>query len=102
MLPGGYAVDVSDAAALLSYLFAEGEQAFFPPCLDACDCNDDGEVGVDDAVCIVKYYFEQGAVPPLPGPGLDFSGPGDPTPTEPGPDPTEDDLDCGIGSPFVG
>ena len=91
---GPFSVDISDPAALVAALFLEGQQSFDPPCLDACDCNDDGRLDLADVNCILNYLFRFGQFPPPPGPGLDEAG----NPTAPGPDPTEDLLDCAGGT----
>ena len=93
----GMAVDISDAAAVVSFLFLPGTWKFEPPCLDACDCNDDGRIDLADALCILQYYLMNGAFPPAPGPGLAMTD--DPNPnmvreTPPGEDPTDDKLGC--------
>lgn len=87
----GEPVNIADAAAVVSFLFQESIFKFDPPCLDACDAQDDGRVDLADAISILMYLFQPGApFPPAPGPGLD-GGP-------PGVDPTEDPLDCAGGS----
>jgi hypothetical protein len=89
----GIPVTVSDAAAVVSFLFGRGSRGFLPPCLDACDCNDDGRVDLADAICALIYLFSFGPLPPDPGPGIDRQG----RPTPPGVDTTEDPLDCAAG-----
>jgi hypothetical protein len=79
------AVDISDAAAVISYLFMTGTWQVMPKCLDACDANDDGRVDLADAVFILRYLFKFGQLPPTPFP-------------DPGIDPTSDRLDCVAGS----
>jgi uncharacterized lipoprotein YddW (UPF0748 family) len=69
-------VDISDAVAILAYLFA-GRRA--PPCLDAADADDNGAVNVADAVLILEHIFRGGRPPPPPYPA-------------PGSDPTPDAL----------
>ena len=96
----GMAVDISDAAAVVSFLFLPGTWKFHPPCLDACDCNDDGRIDLADALCILQYYLMNGDFPPAPGPGLEITN--DPNPnmvreTPPGLDPSDDKLDCAGG-----
>lgn len=97
---GTYAVDIADAATVVSYLFAP---PLYKPrilCRDACDCNDDGRVDLADAVCILVYLFQGGRFPPAPGPGLRETGRPNPNAVEgtpPGPDPTLDLLDCEAG-----
>ncbi len=94
---GSVAVDIADAAAVVSYLFAPPMYKPDIPCLDACDCNDDGRLDLADAVCILRYLFQHGAFPPDPGPGWRETGLPNPDQVEqtgPGPDPTPDLLDC--------
>ena len=94
---GGMAVDIADAAAVMSFVYGRGIHTFEPPCLDACDCNDDNLIDAADALCILQYYFEGGAFPVTPGPGLvvvdDLV-----QETAPGQDPTRDFLDCRAGT----
>jgi hypothetical protein len=75
------AVDISDAAAVVSFLFYRGTWQWLPPCLDACDANDDGRVDLADSVTILAYLFLLGEEPPMPFPNL-------------GVDPTPDQLRC--------
>jgi hypothetical protein len=101
---GAYAVDISDAAAMVSFLFLPGMYKFDPPCLDACDCNDDGRIDLADVVCVLRYLFQQGKFPPAPGPGWRENGlenPGNVEPTGSGSDPTEDMLGCDAINPCV-
>ena len=42
----------------MSYLFLTGSWKFAPPCLDACDSNDDGRVDLADAVYLLRYPFK--------------------------------------------
>jgi len=55
----------ADAMFLLRFLFLGGDP---PPCLTACDVNDDGAVstGVTDAVYILSFNFLGGPLPPRP------------------------------------
>jgi hypothetical protein len=94
---GGMSVDISDAAAVVSFLFMQGTWKFNPPCLDACDCNDDGRIDLADAICVLQYYLQAGEFPPAPGPGLAMSGDGV-VETPPGVDPSDDKLDCAGGT----
>ncbi len=87
---GNMSVDIADAAATISFLFQTGSWKFNPPCLDACDCNDDGRVDLADATCVLTFLFQFGEFPPAPGPGFDVDGRDLPA----GPDPTDDKLDC--------
>ena len=92
---GSMAVDIADAATVVSYLFAH---PIFKPeidCEDACDANDDGRLDLADAMSILSYLFRHGPQLPAPGPGWDI-----PTQmsTPRGPDPTIDPLDCNAGT----
>lgn len=92
-------VEVADAAAVISYLYLPEPFHFEPPCLDACDANDDGRINLTDAINILYFLFIPG-VPALPAPGPGF----DPAVwpvlvrTGRGPDtPKVDQLDCKAG-----
>jgi hypothetical protein len=67
-------INVADAVLLARYLFASGPE---PYCLDAADADDDGFLGIADAVGILLYLFRGAG--PLPPPGPDFAW-FDPTP----------------------
>jgi hypothetical protein len=71
--------DISDAVAILGYLF---QGAFDPECLDALDADDTGDPDITDAVYLLSYLFLGGPAPREP-----FSACG--------PDMTPDALDCG-------
>ncbi|MEM7260569.1 MAG: hypothetical protein AAF488_01170 [Planctomycetota bacterium] len=71
-------VDMADAAAVL----AEQLFDYVPECDDACDANDDGLINLGDAVWILNYLFKSGDTSPSPGT------------SQPGPDPTDDTLEC--------
>ena len=77
------ALDLSDAVALLDYLFRDGGSV---PCVDAADANDDGDVDISDAVVILLHLF--GSLGDLPPPA-DACGL----------DPTDDALPCGAFLP---
>jgi hypothetical protein len=101
---GAVAVDISDAAAMVSYLFLPGMYKFEPPCLDACDCNDDGRIDLADVVCVLRYLFQKGKFPPAPGPGWRETGlpnPDNVEATGAGIDPTLDMLDCEAGTACI-
>jgi PKD repeat protein len=66
-------VDISDAIAILGYLFGGGDG---PACLDAADANDDGKVDISDAIYLLAHLFLGGPAPPAPGP---IACGGDPT-----------------------
>jgi hypothetical protein len=68
--------DISDAVAILGYLFL-GTAA--PPCLDAADSNDSGDVDLSDASSLLNHLFLGAPPPPAPYPW-------------PGTDPTPDAL----------
>jgi len=59
------AADISDALAILNYLFLGGEPL---TCLDAADANDDDSVDISDATTVLNFLFLGGRAPPPPGP----------------------------------
>jgi hypothetical protein len=71
-------VDLTDVIATLDYLFRAQPG---PDCLDRMDSNDDGGVDVSDAIYTLFYKFAGGPAPKPPFP-------------DPGPDPTDDALQC--------
>ncbi|MBI4606787.1 MAG: hypothetical protein HY721_32890 [Planctomycetes bacterium] len=73
-------IQVADAVLLLGHLF-RGEAAGAPPCEDACDSNDDGDLDLSDAVRILIFLFGGGPPPLRPYPDR-------------GADPTPDALGC--------
>ncbi|HVR75371.1 MAG TPA: SdrD B-like domain-containing protein [Planctomycetota bacterium] len=83
-------INVTDAVILIGSLCASGDCLFKPPCLDACDANDDGRLDLADAIRILSWLFTRGPAPPPPGPLV------------PGVDPTEDNLSCDVGCPEGG
>jgi hypothetical protein len=76
-------VNVADAAAMVAFLFLAEPRRFDPPCLDACDSNDDGANNIVDVMYLLVHLFRPGSPPP-PAPG----------PVRAGPDPTADGLSC--------
>ena len=75
---GDGAVDISDAVAILAYLYLGGAP---PDCKDALDSDDDGALSITDPIYLLNFLFQNG--PPIPAPG-----------PEPGFDETPDSLDC--------
>jgi plastocyanin len=75
---GEGAVDISDAVAILNFLFLGG---LVRCCDDAIDANDDGAIDIADPVFILNYLFAGTVTMPAPHP---FEGP----------DRTEDSLLC--------
>jgi hypothetical protein len=65
-------VDISDALAVLGYLFLGSDE---PPCLEACDGDDSGDLAITDAISVLGYLFLGADPPPAPGPtcGVDPS-----------------------------
>ena len=64
-------VDISDAIAILKYLFLGSAR---PRCLDAADRNDDGAVDISDSIDVLQFLFGgtfRFPPYPYPGPGLD-------------------------------
>ena len=72
-------VDLSDAVALLSFLFLGNVTL---DCADSADVDDSGKVDLSDPINLLGFLFTGGALPPPPGP------------VEPGIDPTVDRLFC--------
>jgi hypothetical protein len=70
---GSETVNVTDAIAVLDFLFRGGVP---PSCMDAADGNDDGEVDISDPLSILFYLFRGGITPapPFPDPGSDPTG----------------------------
>jgi hypothetical protein len=66
-------IDITDAIAILNYLFLGGSE---PPCLGACDSNDDELLNISDPIYTLGYLFLGTAPPPPP---LEACGK-DPTP----------------------
>jgi len=70
--------DISDAIALLGFLFRGGAA---PSCLDSADTNDDGRLDISDGIGLLNFLFRDGASPAPPGPttapcGVDPQRPG--------------------------
>lgn len=65
-------VDLSDAVALLRYLFL-GDRTI--PCPDAGDTNDDGVLNISDSVYLVNHLFKSGPaiLSPFPEEGVDLT-----------------------------
>jgi hypothetical protein len=64
---GDGAVNITDAVGILLYLF---RGAGSPPCLDGCDIDANGILGIDDAIFLLRYFFVPPSAPiPAPGPG---------------------------------
>jgi hypothetical protein len=64
--------DISDAIAILGYLFQGGSRV---PCEQAGDANDDGKLDISDAITVLSFLFSGGKAikPPLTC-GVDPSG----------------------------
>jgi PKD repeat protein len=71
-------IDISDAVAILAYLYLG---TFSLDCLDAADADDRGSVELSDAVRILSSLFLDGPAPEPPSPGR-------------GVDPSTDGLGC--------
>jgi hypothetical protein len=71
--------DLSDGVFVLLFLFAAGEE---PPCEDAMDIDDSGDINISDAIDLFNFLFLGSGDPPPPFGDLC------------GPDPTEDELGC--------
>jgi hypothetical protein len=71
---GGGRLDLSDAIALLGYLFLGRAE---PACPDAADSDDSGRLDITDAIGVLGYLFLGAPPPPAPGPtdcGADPTG----------------------------
>ncbi len=71
-------LNISDAIAILSYLFLGWDA---PACPKAADVDDSGRLDITDAIALLNYLFLSGPELPMPFP-------------LPGWDPTEDGLEC--------
>ena len=72
-------INIADGMQVLGFLFTPD---LFLPCKDAADADDNGGINIADAVYVFNFLFSGGKPPAAPGP------------SDCGPDPTEDDLDC--------
>jgi len=77
---GKLGLNIGDAIGILRYVSEGGQLG----CKDAADVNDDGAIGLDDAVHLLLYLFRSGPPPALP------------FPERCGADATEDVLDCQV------
>lgn len=78
--------DISDPVFILGFLFL-GEEA--PPCPDAADVDDNGQIQITDAINMLGWLFQGGDAPAAPYPTFE----GDPTP--------DDALDPCLGEAVV-
>ena len=78
----GYSfINIADPSQILGVVFLGRTP---PPCTDAADTNDDGQLGMGDVLTLLDHLFGTDS-PPMRDPGASFCGP----------DPTEDDWgDC--------
>ena len=89
-IDGDTFVNPTDAVRSLEYQFAG---TFTPPCLDAVDVDDDGQITIADP--LANLFFQFRGTPSIPAPG----------PFQCGIDPTNDpgavgsDLGCAVGCP---
>lgn len=73
-------LDIADV--LMTLFYTDGRLT--PPCLDALDSDDNGEIGITDAVISLSYQFLNGPRPAAPFPS-------------PARDPSDDSLGCETG-----
>jgi len=59
------AIELTDAIAVLNFLFLGGDS---PTCIEAADADDNGVLQLTDGVYTLSYLFSGGAAPPEPGP----------------------------------
>ncbi len=75
-------IDIADGIFILIYLFSSGSEG---SCADSLDANDDGAIELSDAITVVAYIFSGGSPPAAPFETC-------------GIDPTEDLIECALGS----
>jgi hypothetical protein len=80
-------VNITDAIFTLNHLFLGGPA---PGCPDAADADDDGTLQITDGIFLLNGLFLGGPQPPAPGA------------SDCGPDPGNDDLQCGSYPPCGG
>ncbi len=56
----GFKVTITSALFALNYLFLGGRN---PPCLEACDLNDDGLLVLSDSIYLLDFLFLGGPPP---------------------------------------
>lgn len=81
-------LSLDDVIAVLFRIFTSGPGRLEVECEDACDWNDDGRLGLADALHGLLYLFTPASAPSMPAPYPDW-----------GVDPTEDLLGCGSYDP---
>ncbi|MBI4600418.1 MAG: hypothetical protein HY721_00520 [Planctomycetes bacterium] len=69
-------IDITDAIVALGYLFLGNDE---PPCLNACDVDDNETVNITDPIYLLNHLFLGGppVPPPSPSCGGDDATPGD-------------------------
>jgi parallel beta-helix repeat protein len=67
-------VDISDAIAVLGYLFLGGAE---PSCLESANADDTSVLDLTDAVYLLGHLFLGGPAPPAPYPGCGLDGTAD-------------------------
>ncbi len=82
---GSGEIEVTDAVALLAFLFLDGAP---PACRESADANSDGALDLSDPVAVLGYLFLAGPPPADPGP------PGAPCGPDPDPAGSAGDLGC--------
>jgi len=60
---GGQFPDIADLVYLVAYMFSGGPA---PVCLEAVDCNGNGEIDIEDLVCLINPMFLGGTFPECP------------------------------------
>ena len=81
-------VSIADALTIRRWLFSC--LAAPPPCGDAADVDDDGDINISDTIRLINYIHLGGPAPSAPW-------------AEPGPDPSDDDVPCAsyeVGPPM--
>ena len=62
--------NITDGIYVLNFLFLGGPE---PPCKEAANADDKGDINITDGIFILNYLFQGGPAPPAPGP--DSCGP---------------------------
>jgi hypothetical protein len=68
-------LNLGDAVLILRHLFAVGTVPLVLLCPDAADIDDDGRIGITDAVALLGYLFSRGQPPAPPFPEVGHDSP---------------------------
>ena len=68
---GSGSVNLSDAIAILAFLFQAGKD---PACADAADVRDEGRIDISGAIFLLNFLFAGGTPPAIPYPNWGLDG----------------------------